>query len=277
MAETSTNPPAQPGAGAGTAPKLRLPDKVHCWPHLVRSEFLCSVLVTIVLVVWSIVLNAPLEEPSNPTKTPNPSKAPWYFLGLQEMLVYFDPWMAGVVLPTFIIIGLMVIPYIDVNPKGNGYYTFSERKFAITIFLFGFLVLWISLIIIGTFFRGPGWYLFWPWEAWDPHKTVALTNVNLPYTALFKWLGNPRVLKGLFPPGIELIGLVLVNVYIILPTIFFWKKFGNKVGHTIERMGFARYFIVSQLFLIMMALPIKMVLRLGFNIKYVWVTPWFNI
>jgi hypothetical protein len=165
----------------------------------------------------------------------------------------------------------MVIPYIDINPKGNGYYTFSERKFAISTFLFGFLVLWISLIIIGTFFRGPGWYLFWPWEAWDPHKTVALTNVDLPSIGLFKWMGNPS------PFGIELIGFVLVNAYFILPTIYVWKKFSKVVGHTVQRMGFVRYMIVSQLFLIMLSLPIKMVLRLWFNIKYVWVTPWFNI
>ncbi|KAB2838997.1 cytochrome C, partial [bacterium] len=98
-------------------------DKVHTWPHLVRIEFICGLLAFMGLLVWSLVLDAPLEEPADPTKTPNPSKAPWYFLGLQEILVYFDPWMAGVVLPSLIIVGLMVIPYIDVNPKGNGYYT----------------------------------------------------------------------------------------------------------------------------------------------------------
>src|SRR5215468_2671160 len=110
--------------------------------------------------------DAPLEEPANPTRTPNPSKAPWYFLGLQEMLVFFDPWHAGVVLPTFIIIGLMVIPYIDINPKGNGYYCFKDRKWEIVTYLFGFQILWVSLIIIGTFLRGPGWNWFWFWEKW---------------------------------------------------------------------------------------------------------------
>ncbi len=77
------------------------------------------VLLTVVLVVWSIGLKAPLEEPANSAMAPNPSKAPWYFLGLQEMLVYFDPWMAGVVLPGLIIVGLMAIPYIDTNPQGQ--------------------------------------------------------------------------------------------------------------------------------------------------------------
>src|SRR5207248_575781 len=97
--------------------------EVHVWPFLLRIEFLAAIIVTIVLMIWSITLYAPLEEPSNPNLTMNPAKAPWYFLGLQEMLVYFDPWIAGVVMPTLIIIGLMVIPYIDTNPLGCGYYT----------------------------------------------------------------------------------------------------------------------------------------------------------
>ena len=133
----------------------------------------------IVLVVWSLLLKAPIEEPANPARTPNPSKAPWYFLGLQEMLVYFDPWMAGVVFPSLIIVGLMAIPYIDTNPKGNGYYTFKERKVEITLFLFGFLILWVLLVILGTFLRGPNWNFFGPYEYWDLHKLEALNNVNL--------------------------------------------------------------------------------------------------
>ena len=95
-------------------------DKVHTWPFLVRSEFLCTLFVMLFLIFWSLLVDAPLEEPANPGRTPNPSKAPWYFLGLQEILVFFDPWHAGVVAPTFIIMGLMVIPYIDINTKGKG-------------------------------------------------------------------------------------------------------------------------------------------------------------
>src|SRR5262249_38960659 len=91
--------------------------KTWVWPDLVYTELLCMVLGLIVLVVWGIGFHAPIEEPANPARTPNPSKAPWYFLGLQEMLVYYDPWLAGVVFPSLIIVGLMAIPYIDVNPK----------------------------------------------------------------------------------------------------------------------------------------------------------------
>jgi len=105
--------------------------EIHVWPYLVRVEFLATLIVTIILFVWSITLNAPLEEPANPNLTMNPSKAPWYFLGLQEMLVYFDPWIAGVVMPSIIMVGLMVFPYVDSNPLGNGYYTLKQRRFAL--------------------------------------------------------------------------------------------------------------------------------------------------
>lgn len=240
------------------------PKKVQVWPYLCRSEFLALIIVTIILMIWSIVIDAPLEEPSDATKTPNPSKAPWYFLGLQEMLVYFDPWIAGVLLPTFIIIGLMAIPYVDVNPKGSGYYTWKERKFAITMFLFGFLILWVSLIIVGTFIRGPGWYFFKPWEPWDAHKVVAITNVNLPY------IFGIRSYIGSFIFG----GMVVSGYYLLGPIYYILRQRSNS---TIQKLGLARYIIVSFLFLTMMSLPIKMLLRWFFNIKYIWVTPWFNI
>ena len=154
--------------------------EVHVWPFLLRIEFLAAIIVTIILMVWSITLNAPLEEPANPNLTMNPSKAPWYFLGLQEMLVYFDPWIAGVVMPTLIIVGLMVIPYIDTNPLGNGYYTWKQRKFSISTFLFGFIILWVAMIIIGTFIRGPGWQWFWPGQTWDHNRLIYEVNRDLP-------------------------------------------------------------------------------------------------
>ena len=286
MAEVKAG--AAPAHARPAAKKPRRPspveDKVHCWPYLVKSEFLCSILMTALLMVWSIALDAPMEDPSNPAQTPNPSKAPWYFLGLQEMLVYFDPWMAGVVLPTFIIIGLMVIPYVDINPKGSGYFTFRERPFAISVYLFGFLVLWVALVVLGVFFRGPGWNLFWPWEKWDPHKVVALTNVDLPYWWPFKWMGNPkihdvpllgRVFAGTALGQVELVGLVLTLLYYaLIPAAWIWKRKSSKA---LQELGPVRYAIVAVLFLTMLSLPIKMVMRIFFNIKYFWVTPWFNI
>jgi len=239
-----------------------LPEKVHVWPYLVRLEFLCSLIVIVGLAVWSIVIDAPLEEAANPTKTPNPSKAPWYFLGLQDILVYFDPWFAGVIAPVLIIVGLMLIPYLDVNPKGNGYYTYAERKLAIWVYSFGFIVLWIALIIMGVFLRGPGWNLFMPWQYWDAHKVVALVNVDLPYAFGFRdyWYS-------------AMFGLSVVLAYFGLGTaayMFLERK-------AIKSVGILRMLLKINLMLIMAGIVIKIVLRLAFNIKYIMVTPWINI
>ena len=163
-------------------------EKVLVWPDLVYTELICMVVLTVILVAWGIMLQAPLEEPASSVRTPNPSKAPWYFLGLQEMLVYYDPWLAGVVFPSLIIVGLMAIPYIDFNKRGNGYYSFKERSFAILIFMFGFLPLWIAMIILGTFLRGPNWNIFGIYEFWDVHKLEVLNNVNLSEMFWLNWL-----------------------------------------------------------------------------------------
>ncbi|OGL49517.1 MAG: hypothetical protein A3C43_10195 [Candidatus Schekmanbacteria bacterium RIFCSPHIGHO2_02_FULL_38_11] len=249
----------------GTKSNPKAIEKVHVWPELVFRELIVMILVTVFLTVWSILLDAPLEEPANPTKTPNPAKAPWYFLGLQEMLVYYDPWIAGVLLPLLIIFGLMAIPYIDTNPKGNGYYTLSERKFAVTTFLFGFLILWVFLIIVGTFLRGPGWNFFSPYEKWDTYKVEPLTNVNLS-----EILGlNPKshwIIREL--PGFFLLILYFFGLPLILAILKrdFYKS-----------LGFLRFVITIVLLLIMLALPIKMFLTWTINLKYLIVTPWFNI
>ncbi len=256
---------------AESAPEKKRPvqvdDKIHVWPHLVRLEFLVAIFVMVVLIIWSVGLDAPLEEAANPTRTPNPSKAPWYFLGLQEMLVYFDPWHAGVVLPTFIIIGLMMIPFIDINAKGNGYYTFKERKYEILTFFLGFHILWVSMIIIGTFFRGPGWNLFWPWDRWDPHKVVSLTNVDLPYLLGFRDYLWQSVVGGVFVFGYFIVALWAFYRWVI------WVK-GKEF---MVRWGPVRFLITAMLLIIMIGLPVKMFLRLAFNVKYIWVTPWFNV
>ncbi len=195
-------------------------EKVLVWPDLVYTELIAMIIATFVLIIWSVLLKAPLEQPATSAKAPNPSKAPWYFLGLQEMLVYYDPWMAGVVLPTMIIIGLIAIPYIDFNRQGNGYFSFAERKFAVSIFLFGFVVLWVTLIVLGTFLRGPNWNFFAPFEYWDPHKVLPLNNVNLSQLFWLNMLHIPledfKVRFGNFfgPILRELPGIILVLLYL---------------------------------------------------------------
>ncbi len=242
--------------------------EVQVWPYLLRMEFLVTIIVTFILMVWSITLDAPLEEPANPSLTMNPAKAPWYFLGLQEMLVYFDPWMAGVVLPTLILVGLMVIPYMDTNPLGNGYYTYKQRKFAIWTFFFGFLVLWLSMVVIGTFIRGPGWIWFWPGQTWDHNKLIFEANRDLPdMFGITSMLG-----KSLF--GAAVVGLFAVVTALGVHKLFTWNAFNRKIY---SRMSLIQYLLLQFFMVTMMLLPAKMVARLLFRIKYVWVTPWFNI
>jgi len=248
-------------------------DKVLVWPDLVMVEFISLLLCMGLLLFWSIGLDAPIEAPANPASTPNPSKAPWYFLGLQEMLVYFDPWLAGVIFPTLIIVGLMAIPYIDINSKGSGYYTFKERRMAIFIFVFGFAVLWIMLIFTGTFLRGPGWNFFGPFEYWDPHKVVALTNINLSELIYIK-LFNTGLPQNIFLR--EIWGFLAIGAYfLVLPPLL--ARTVLKGLH--EQLGNFRYSVFIVLLLCMVSLPIKMYLRWLFNLKYIVAIPefFFNI
>jgi len=248
-------------------------EKTWVWPDLVYTELLCMVIGMIVLVIWGMAFHAPIEEPANPARTPNPSKAPWYFLGLQEMLVYYDPWLAGVVFPSLIIVGLMAIPYLDTNPKGNGYFTFAERKTEVTLFLWGFLIQWVLLVILGTFLRGPNWNFFGPYEYWDVHKLLALNNVNL---SEYVWI---RLLHSPLPQNMfvrELPGILAVLFYVVvLPGIL--AKTVLKRFH--EKMGPWRFAVFVMLFLGMFALPIKMILRWTVNLKYIVAMPeiFFNI
>jgi hypothetical protein len=245
-------------------------DKVLVWPDLVYIEFIALILFTVFLVVWSILVAAPLEEPANPSATPNPSKAPWYFLGLQEMLVYYDPWIAGIVLPIFIILGLCAIPYMDINKKGDGYYSFKERRVGIFIFMYGWLVLWLFLIVLGTFFRGPNWNFYGPFEYWDAHKVVALSSVNLSEYFWVKLLN-----KGL-PDNIilrEFLGLGVVGFYLFILPVFLAKTW---LKDMFEAYGPIRYVSLMVFGLVMFSLPIKMYLRWIFNLKYfVSIPEWF--
>jgi hypothetical protein len=133
--------------------------KVFSWPDLVYVELICLVVVMAVLIVWSIALKAPLEEPANPTDSPNPAKAPWYFLGLQEMLSYFNATVIGAFFPFVYFIGLALIAYVDRSP----YKAVRDRKTAWVFFLC-IMVGGVIVTLLGAFFRGPGWNWVWPWN-----------------------------------------------------------------------------------------------------------------
>src|SRR5918998_1093239 len=134
-------------------------DRVNVWPHLMVAEFVSLLVVMGLLTFFSVAVDAPLRELANFNQTPNPSKAPWYFLGLQELLRYFHPQVAGVTIPTVIIIALFATPFIDRNPSTRP----DDRKLAIVLFSF-FYLSFAVLVIIGTFFRGPGFNFVFPWQ-----------------------------------------------------------------------------------------------------------------
>ncbi|REK31485.1 MAG: hypothetical protein DWQ42_00740 [Planctomycetota bacterium] len=254
-------------------------EKILVWPDLVYTELICMILLTALLLFWAIGLDAPLEEPASSVKTPNPSKAPWYFLGLQEMLVYFDPWMAGVVLPSLIVVGLMAIPYLDFNPKGNGYYTIEDRKFSYLMYQFGFLVLWITLIVLGTFLRGPNWNIFAVYEYWDPHKVEALNNIDLS-NMFWEQLMGVSLPKAPNEAGFfTQLGFILYREWLgIAVTLLYFIMLPPLMAATVFRgffvkMGFMRFMVMSNLILFMALLPIKMVLRWTVNLKYIIAIP----
>ncbi len=184
------------------------------------------------------------------------------------MLVYFDPWIAGVVMPSLIMVGLMVFPYVDSNPFGNGYYTIKQRRFALGMFGIGWLT-WIALIIIGTFIRGPGWIWFWPGQTWDHNAVVFDKNRDL-----HDFVGITSMpAKIIF--GAIVVGLFYVLAGLLLHKLMTWNGFERKL---LARTSLLQY-VMFQFFAIsvLIALPVKIALRLALNIKYVWVTPWFNV
>jgi len=136
-----------------------LEDSVFVWPHLLVREFFAATIVMVMVTLLSLVIDAPLQTPADPNTTPNPAKAPWYFLGLQELLHYFQPNSAGVMIPGMTLLALAVLPYVDRNPSR----AYADRKVAIVTFTI-FLSFWAFITLAGSFFRGPGWLWVWPWQ-----------------------------------------------------------------------------------------------------------------
>lgn len=151
--------PARPPVGERKDPQTE--DMVMVWPHLLVRHAVVAVAVLLVVLVLAVLFDAPLREIANPTETPNPEKAPWYFAGLQELLAQYHPAVAGVLLPIGIVIGLITLPYIDRNEAT----ALNKRKVAVVTFTI-FLVVWIALTVIGFAFRGPNWSWVWPWQEW---------------------------------------------------------------------------------------------------------------
>ena len=230
----------------GQAPE----NEVDTFPNLVFKELIAIIITMAFLCVVSVMFDAPLKAMADPNWTENPAKAPWYFVGLQELLVYFDPWVAGVCVPLLIIFGLAVLPYIDPNPAGTGHYAIRQRRLASGVFLFGY-TFWFILIGVGQFLRGPSWQFYWPWEDWSVHKPIEASLFSLP-----NWLGC-------------LLIFAYFTVGLILPAVISRRHF--------QVMGIVRYLIAWSLALLMVGVVGKIFLRLLFGVKYIVSTHAFSI
>ncbi len=210
----------------------------------VGIEFLAGLIFTFIIMVWSLFMNAPLKELANPADTPIDERAPWYFIGLQELLIFFDPWLAGVIIPSILLVGLILVPFIDPNKEGAiGRYTFRDRPVAVSVFGFGF-VMWYVLIIIGQFFRGPARMFYWPWEDKTVLKELPIVEmVNFPFVV-----------------GIAFF-ILYFGACMVVPQVIF-KNF-------YKSLGVVRYYIFMSLFAVMLLIPIKIFLRYIFDVKYI--------
>lgn len=223
---------------------------VPSFPHLVFLELLAILGTMLFFILVSIYFNAPLEEIAQPSDTPNPAKAPWYFVGFQELLTYFDPWIGGVAIPSLIILGLMVIPFLSRGISEGQFNRSRYQKLAVSVFTSG-LALWIILIVVGQFFRGPSWQIYWPWESWSVHKE---SQENL-------WS---------FPLSMGLAFLtVYFSLFLIGPALK-WRDF-------YRRLGVFRYSILMGFMALFVGVILKIMLRLFFGVRYILTAPWFNI
>lgn len=143
-------------------------DMTTTWPHLLQREVMLFLLVTVIIMGLSVLFDAPLEEMANPSVTPNPAKAPWYFLGLQELVAWGPPFWGGVFVPSLGVLALILIPYLDKTRIGTGVWFHPSRRLHNVLFTI-FVVVFVGLIIIGTYMRGPNWILYWPWESQPLH------------------------------------------------------------------------------------------------------------
>ncbi len=217
----------------------------------VGIEFIAGLLFTFIIMVWALFMDAPLGELANPSDTPIDERAPWYFIGLQELLIYFDPWLAGVVIPAVMLAGLIVLPFVDPNKEsGIGSYSFRARPIAMSTFCFGY-AMWYILIVVGQFFRGPGRMFYWPWEDKSVVKVVPqIEMVNFNIAGGFAFF------------------ILFFGASIIIPRLIF-KNFYNTLGAV-------RYYIFVSLMAVMLLVPVKIFLRYVFDVKYILSLQIFN-
>jgi hypothetical protein len=235
------------------------------WPHLLRAELLAGLLALLLVTWWAILLEVPLGAPADPAVTPALAKAPWFFIGVQELLQYFDAWLAGAVLPLLMVFGLCALPYLDVSPEANGCYTLRRRPVALVV-VAALIVMWLLPMVVGELLRGEHWALQPVWQ--QPPLSPDLPPPQPP-PALATRLG----LEG----GA---GQVLGAVTCLFPYLFMaltWPRLRRRFPESIGRMGRVRYGVAGFLVVSAVGVLVKVLLVATLDVRYLWVTPWFRI
>jgi hypothetical protein len=210
---------------------------------------------------WAIGLDLPLVAEADPRVTPAVAKAPWFFVGVQEMLQYFDAWLAGAVLPAVMLIGLCALPYLDVGKEASGRYTWCARPIGVVVTVL-LVILWLAPMVIGLFLRGEAWLLQPPWVPAPlalppPPPPVALADVVGVSGAAAQALGAVVVVGPLAALGLA------------------WPRLRRRPRFA--RLGLTRYLVAAGLLVVCLEVILKVILRLAFDVRYFWVTPWFRI
>jgi hypothetical protein len=234
---------------------------VDTWPHLLKRELIASLIVLLLLTWWAMALQVPLGTRADPRFTPTVAKAPWFFVGIQEMLQYFDAWLAGIVLPVLVVVGLCVLPYIDAGQEQSGRYTLRRRPLALLV-TSALLVLWLLPMIVGQLFRSEQWTLQPAWRAPPVDLVPALAPVSLA-----------RKL-GLGSVGGQLLGgLLCLGPFAALFACWFWLRRKAWAAD----LGWGRFTLAGVFLLCLMGVAVKVALQLCLDVRYLWVTPWFRI
>jgi hypothetical protein len=231
-------------------------DRVDAWPYLVRLEAIAATTVVACLLFAAVLFDAPLGAPADPSRTPDPSKAPWYFVGLQELLVYFDPWMVGAALPLAITLGLVAVPFLDTSRRATGRYTLADRPLAVPAFVFGLIVPWIGLVLVATFARGPGWTL--RLSGGDSESRAALAAPSRDLADLF----------GIADRGdASAFGAAcLISYFLILPALAYVRT-ARTPG--VRALGKVRFAALASLLLGTAFVAARIALYAAFGVRYV--------
>lgn len=238
-------------------------EMVTTWPHLLRLELIAGLAALLVVTWWAIALELRPGTPADPTVTPAIAKAPWFFVGVQETLQYFDAWLAGAVLPLVMILGLCALPYLDRNPEGNGRLTLRQRPLALLV-VAGLLVMWLLPMVVGQLCRGEHWLLQ---PAWHP------APVDPPLPPAQQLSLADRLGLGLAASQL-LGGAVCVGPYAAL--VLLWRPLSRRHGW-IARTGIVRYLVAGALLVTALGVAVKVALVATLDLRYLWVSPWFRI